>query len=368
MLRTILAILGVIAAIAIVWFVFFSDRGGQRVATTNSIDIDEIKPPNWKPLDEKEKLILINLDDDVAVEWLFLYRDEYSTNQIGGMVYDAQNRPRGTEQVPVPSQAPVYLVPYRLMPDYSIQKNHGYLGDDRVIYKAVGPSPASSADGPQADLQGEFLFIQGQFRGRTNRFSVFWWIDAQRGYGGALATTPGWFSLSEQSPNDWDLWEDNEKLAALQSLWAWEPQTDRSNICRVVQWRLVSGGDPNVKSDVTRYFEADYDRGTLRFCRGAVPSEPAFPEGQVLAYLLDGNVGRWQGEAVPFGHVRVYHLSTPGYTDRPFERPVAEVDATFESQSGLRTVRFTVEMIQPNVISDPVRWRITSAHDLAGAP
>ena len=364
MIRTLLAILGILVAMAILYFAFFS---GSRPATKTplNVNLDEIKPPNWEPLLD-QGLVQINIDHDIEPEWLFLYRDRYGTGQIGGVIYDAQTRPRGDASVPAPNQAPVYLVPYKLLPDYSVTKNQGYFGVTDVTFKTVGaqvvltptPTPASTPEANVQAIQGERLLVQGWFNNLVNRFTVVWWIDEVSGYGSALAYTPGWFSLNPLHPNDWKGW--SQQPESITSLWAWEPQSDRSNICRVAEWLLEEGPDPQR----TRHFSALYDEGVLRFCAANIPTEPAFPEGQVLAYLLDGQATRWKtADPLRFDRVRVYAISEPVTTDMPQDRPVATVDVDFQAHDGLHSMRWFVEMISPSTIKDPVRWRIIRAED-----
>jgi len=365
MFRTILAILGIIFAVIIIYFVFFYEKK-PTPATPLNVNLEEIKPPQWKAYAD-DGLIQINIDNDAEPEWLFLYRDGYGTNQIGGVIYDAQNRPRGELSIPISSQASPYLVPYKLFPDYAPSKNRGYLGDDRVAFKTAGsqiiltptPTPVSTPPSPPEAISGDRLLVKGFLHNVVNRFSIFWWVNPTYGYSGALAYTPGWFSLSNVNPDAWKDWNDAPKN--INRLWAWEPQIDRSNICRVVEWRLDAGPNP----PATWHFTALYDESSLRFCSSAIPSEPAFPEGQVLAYLFDGGAQRWQAGAQPrgFANVRVYAITEPEITDQPLDRPLAPVDVDFWASDGFHSMRWILEMIPPTTVKDPVRWRILRAED-----
>ena len=375
MFRTILAILGIVFAVIIIYFVFFYDGQKRVQATPLNINLEEIKPPEWKAYDE-DGLELINIDHDAEPEWLFLYKDGYGTNQIGGVIYDAQNRPRGDFSIPIASQVPTYLVPYKLLPDYPASKNQGYLGDLQVDYKTVGnqlvltptATPASTPPPKAASMTGERLLVRGSHYllnkkdgpAVVNRFSVFWWVGPEYGYSGALAYTPGWFSLSKKKADDWADWKDAPER--INRLWAWEPQVDRSNICRVVKWQLDPGDNP----PITWHFQALYEESFLRFCTNGIPSEPAFPEGQVLAYLLDGRSSRWKkGTENPpkYADVNVFAISEPEITDQPFQRPIAPVDVDFEAADGFHSMRWVLEMIPPATVKDPVRWRIFRAED-----
>ena len=369
MIRTLLAIVGIIIAVAILYYVFLSDKGPVANRTTPlNIDLEAIKPPDWVPARD-EGLLQINIDGDIEPEWLFFYKDNYNTGQVGGIIYDAQNRPRGDASIPLSDQAPTYLVPYRLMPDYVALKNQGYLGDDQVLYHVAGeqrlsvptptPPPNTTPTPMPKDVEsGDRLLIRGQFHGVTNRFSVFWWLGPDAGYGGALATTPGWFSLHAEDPANWKLWDENPLQIA--TLWAWEPQVDRSNICRVVEWRL----DPGPNPPATWHFLALYDEGVLRFCSKQIPTEPSFPEGQVLAYLLDNHAERWSMSNPPhYTNVRVYRLSVPTVTNPTAASPLIPVDVDFEADGIMHSMRWLVEMVPPQTIHDPVRWRIAGSQN-----
>ncbi|HHB90032.1 MAG TPA: hypothetical protein ENK60_01835 [Anaerolineae bacterium] len=369
MFRTILAILGIIFAILIVFFLL-SDR--ERVSTTPlNINLEEIKPPEWKPY-LGQGLALINIDHDIEPEWLFLYRDGYSGNQIGGVIYDAQNRPRGDRSIPIASQVPTYLVPYKLLPDYPSSKNKGYLGDKGVDYQTTGkqdvrtPVPQDEKTPASAEVKnrGDRLLIRGYRYQRggdpvVNRFAVFGWVSPEYGYSGALAYTPGWFSLRNDDPGDWGQWTNAPR--DIVTLWAWEPQVDRSNICRVAEWRFQPGTNP----PMTWHFLSRYEESFLRFCQKTIPTEPAFPEGQVMAYLLDGNKARWKdaNQARTYTDVQIFAITEPEITDQPFENPIAPVDVDFRAHDGFHSMRWLVQMIPPSTIKDPVRWRILRADD-----
>ncbi len=377
-MRTILAIIGIVVAIAIFVSLFLKPdlkklpgrSNKQEIALT--IDLQEIKPEQWQPIFDKG-LLQINIDDDPEPEWLFFYKNAGDANQIGGVIYDAQNQPRGDLSIPISQQYPAYLAPYALLPDYTAGKNQGYMGDDTVLYQgAIEKKPETEDDKTSPEKQkgvilGDYLQVRGIFRHRTNRFSISWWIDKQTGYGGALAYTPGWFSLAKDNPN-WPNWgKDDAQGPLIKELWAWEPQTDRANICRRVAWKLE--GD---------HFVAYYDQSDLMFCTGVhqekegdasriiVAEEPAFPESQVLAYLIDHNVNRWRDPGMAFqvsGEVKVRRITAPRNTDPSPDAPFSYVDVDFDMGGIARSMVWTLEMQQPHSVKDSVKWRIVEAHD-----
>ena len=374
-MRLLIAFLGILFAVAIFYFGFMNREVSpfrQQDQPQLNVNLQEIKPAKWQPID-KDKLRRVNIDGDEEDEWLLFYKDGYSTGQIGAVIYDAQNTPRDIG-VPIPQQAPVYLVPYHLMPGYRFFKNVGYLGDDGIDAEAVvlSPDQQSSDDqrsnrGASGNLKGDILQIRGKYRNKFNRFSLFQWKGVDTGYVGVQAYTPGWLSLSETKPNEWGAWSRDDFI---QTVWAWEPQTDRSNICRVAMWQLQPLGP---LSQETR-FVAHYDNAALYFCSGRLPESPAFPEGLVLKYLLSSSGAR-KGllsiDALPealknLGKVRVLYLETPLDTSLPDGQPVSTVKANFisggdgsesSSVSYFSTV-WTVKMEPPAKITDPIRWRL----------
>ncbi|HID34872.1 MAG TPA: hypothetical protein EYP25_09980 [Anaerolineae bacterium] len=366
MFRTILAILGVSFVLVTSAVIFL----GKTPANTTplNVNLDEIKPPQWQAYYRDDGLVQINIDHDAEPEWLFFYKDGYNADRVGAVIYDAQNRPRNDFSIPIASQAPAYLIPYRLLPDYTPSKNLGYLSDSDIEFRTAGsqsiltptPTPAATPAPQTQAMSGAKLLVKGKIHdGVINHFAIFWWMSPEFGYNGALATTPGWFSLSSSDPQDWKAWKDDpDKIT---QVWAWEPQVDRSNICRVAAWTLEGDG----KDPATWHFSAHYDESQLRFCTREIPSEPAFPEGQVLAFLLDQKRNRWRESASvqTFDNVRVLHISEPVITDQPPEQPRSFVDVDFNARDGLHSMRWTVEMIPPATVKAPVRWRILRAEE-----
>ncbi|MCP4164462.1 MAG: hypothetical protein GY759_01045 [Chloroflexi bacterium] len=351
----ILAILLGVLLVVLVIYVGVRLRGGQIGSSTPQLNVDlqEIIPEVWQA--HEDGLVRINIDGDTQQEWMLFYR--YDDAQLGGVIYDAQNRPRGNDSIPIPEQTSAYLVPYRLLPDYTVPKTSGYLGNEDIDYRLA------AADGDAENPNKEYLQVRGISRSIVNRFSLFWWIDKQLGYGGAHASTPGWFSMSYDHPYDWNKWDTGTPV--IKSLWAWESQTDRSNFCRRAQWRLDEGEDPKLES----HFVAFYD-GDITFCSGKSPVDPAFPEAQVMAYLKDGKSNRWQNPSDPnipqYRGATIKRITAPVVLDDHDKTSANEgmtvlvdVDFTYNDVSYSET--WSVNMIRPKTTKDAVRWRIVDA-------
>ncbi|HEY51851.1 MAG TPA: hypothetical protein G4N94_00125 [Caldilineae bacterium] len=351
----------------------FSFGGGSEDLNVN---LDEMKPEEWLPYrnDQIKGLVRINIDarweDDVLLddedEWLFFYRydlkADQSAGQLGGVIYDAQNRPRGNDSIAISDQSPAYLVPYRLLPAYHAYKTRGYLGDNDLEYKTIAVAIEGVNPQNQEPLTDRLL-VRGINQKRYNRFAMFWWIDEETGYGAAYAYTPGWFSLSRGNPSDWSSWDAG---ANIETLWAWEPRIDRSNLCRRQQWSLYSGDSPKfVPQSATDPIFARYG-GEVTFCNGQAPDEPAFPEAQVLAYLEDGNLSRLdeapRTEIPHYNEVTVFEIESTDAPDSDMP-PEVNVDVDFNSNEGWRTMTWTVRMIPPATIKDAVKWRIIAVKD-----
>lgn len=351
MSRVIIVILVVVAIIAFIWFL--AQRGLDIFEDTSSnlnIDVSEIIPATWTP--RSDGLLVVNIDGDPDLENLLFYT--YDGGLWGGVIYDAQNAPLGDPQLSPPQQSPTYLVPYRLQSDYAAGKPSDYLGDDSVtwndIYIRTDGDPAAADTVSRDRVQ-----VRGEFRGRTTRFSAFWWLDKSHGYGGATASTPGWFSLSRSSPTDWVAWDAG---AAITELWSWEPQTDRSNLCRRVPWTLVGGDQylpqgPFVKND---------GAADLSFCSGQIPGDPAYPEAQVLAWLFDKNSNRLSPSAQgiqPYESVRVLRITAPADLSTQVDgRVVATGEVDFTASNGANMMQWSAELVPPADIQDQVHWKI----------
>lgn len=364
-MKRIIPIIGILFIFAIIFFGFrLRDRinnlelppipGLEFTAPSLGIDINEIKPSQWQLYNKR--LIQLSIDDDEEMEWMMFYL--YDGHNIGGIIYDPQPTPLGNEGIALPDQSATFLVPYRLLPDYQFNKTNGYLGDDKVDYRTAISDPSSEPVAPDR------LLVRGIDHKRITRFSVFWWISEQFGYGGAHASTSGWFSLSHDQPNDWERWRD--PVAPINELWAWEPLHDRSNLCRRLNWHLIEGD----KALFTRRFEASA-ASDITFCNGELPADPAFPEAQVLAYIKDGDGKRlWQSDNDQFPRYNsavVDAISAPLVLDRVspdeyfYDVPIrVEIDVDFTIAGMPYATRWTVAMVRPDSIRETTRWRIVN--------
>lgn len=353
MSKILLIIAGIVIFIIIVVVVRQGgfDLFGEPDPTLN-IDVKDITPATWTP--GPDGLEAVNIDGDEAVENLLFYT--YDNGLWGGIIYDGQNRPRGDTDVTAPNQAPAYLVPYRLEPDYISGKPSDYLGNDSVTWQQIYVRSDGDPAAPDS-VSRDRIQVRGSYGGRTTRFSAFWWLEKPRGYGGATASTPGWFSLARTSPSDWAAWDNKTPITIL---WSWEPQTDRSNLCRRVPF-ILAGGEQIAPPGTFVRNDAAADLG---FCNGQVPADPAFPEAQVMGWLLEPNAGRLSSAAVSvpeFSGVQVKRITSPTDLSNQIDgRIVASGEVDFLANNTPQTMAWTAEMLPPADIQDQVHWKILS--------
>ena len=329
---------------------------------------EQIHPRLWKIISRKPDPI--NIDGDEDTEWLVFYR--YDNGNIGGVVYDPQTVPLGMSSVPLPDQPATFLVPYQLLPDYQWYKDSGYLGDDDVEFRT-----ADSMKG-EAQPASDRLLVRGLRNNYVTRFSSFWWIDSKFGYGGSHISTRGWLSLSHEFPHDWQVWKDKRNFPDITTVWAWEPLGDRSYLCQRHRWQLNPNPDPDSGEAEGRfdYFAARFQRDAsndITFCSGAVPEEPAYPEGQVLAYIHDAKRQRLveayqENELFPqFKGAIVEGISNPDLpapatlTSEP-QTITVDVEVTLKRPEDAQpwTPVWTLIMIRPQNIQDTIQWRIAN--------
>ncbi len=164
-------------------------------------------PPDWTPMTEPatvDGFQTINIDGDEADEYLlfFTYDSQVGAinGPIGGIIYDGQDDTKIYDPdtvIPMPMQPLAFFVPYRLLPDWTTGKGHGYLGDASVTWE---PTLADTNTGVEAEL-----VVQGiGANGATTRLSLFHWLGPKNGYGvtyfqGSYSVTmPNWTPNKDQ--------------------------------------------------------------------------------------------------------------------------------------------------------------------------
>ena len=268
-----------------------------------SIDLSEVLPTDWAILGNLRE---VNLDGDADIEYLLLYsydgdpNDASNSGPIGALLYDKQldsafvTGDAPAELIPIPNQPAGIYVPYPILPNYwemavgvtNYTSADPYAPVDQFIAPPLtkdaevivanitrGGNLASDAG---VEVGPDELLIYG---GETH-LTVVWWKNAFDGYGVVQLHAPYGF----ESFN----WGDGgiPNQSPLQSVIGSFPLNDRSRLCRKVRYtRVLSPGDdgrPGSKPAITYTITAL----GIRFC-DAIPTHPFYPEGVVLAYMLD---------------------------------------------------------------------------------
>ena len=279
-------------------------RGGQ---TELNIDLSVILPAEWVAV---ENWTTISIDADSENEYLLFYTYDASETAdgnptrgpIGAVIYDSQT-PASVPPSAADAGPPApWLQPYALMPSYWRGAGDGFVAPPlaerpnafpvkRVLpeeivntYSEIGASPQNSEAiaTPTAPSDNDELVVFGgsSVIGGVTHISVFWWINSQEGYGSTQIAAPGGLKVTK--------WDGGEERSPIREVRAYYPEDNRSQLCREIIWSRYL--DPEYTS--TRSFRPAvhyYPRPhRLIFCYG-IPATPFYPEGVVLAWLLDPN-------------------------------------------------------------------------------
>jgi len=254
-------------------------------------------PAAWTALRDVQE---VNIDGDGAAEYLLLFtydalRVSAPTNSffasssipagpIGAVIYDAQvvTGTTTTEQVS-PNRPTNAMVPYAILPSYRRNAGQGFIAsaDQR---EAVQAYPVSYRSLTQIGNTTPDTLI---FLGGETYLTFAWWQNRTEGYGVTQIDAPGGFETALYNALDWEQWQRNPQ--PIQAIIAVHPLHDRNSLCRRFRYEWV---DPQGSTEsrpgrggAIRFQKSDLG---LHFC-GGTPDHPFYPEGVVLAYLLEGN-------------------------------------------------------------------------------
>lgn len=272
------------------------------------INLGLILPKEWQPLGDRWQDV--NIDADPEQEHILFYHYNASNNgdvstpgPIGGVIYDPQapgSAPDATTEGTSPP-AP-WLKPYPLMPSYWWGAGYGFIApppqteapeflpvkrvrqeevenryfEALAAQKGVSVDEVRPAQLPETD---ELIVFGGQSpMGGPTHISIFWWSNAREGYGSTQVSAPGGLTRLE--------WDGDERRSPIRRMRARYPQNDRSLLCRESTFERFL--DPDFTGADAYRPAVYYVEGpqSLRFCYG-IPKQPFYPEGVVLAYLLD---------------------------------------------------------------------------------
>ena len=325
---------------------FFS-RSGK---TSLNLDFAQILPQGWKAIGPWQE---ISIDGDSTKEYLLLF--SYDNGQIGAVIYDSQiasdyvgivdvsKTPVPTATVPlvaIPLQSFGYYRPYRLLPNYWSYIYGGDVGqgviaepgqENNVAAYEVGnlsdvqktAQPATSNPGSAKLSAASQPKAELVIRGGETHLTFAWWKDVHQGYGVTQLYAPGGFRGV-----NWQNWQKSPTpITSISGLFPLADYRGRSLFCREVLYRRNQGTPPNganangdtaLQQPGEASFPAIWFSHTdmgIKFCKSNIPIHPFYPEGVVLAYLLQSRPANGSAPARDLAD-----LMTPDVT-------VAQVDA-----------------------------------------
>jgi len=258
-----------------------------------TINLADLLPREW----DYQEYADINIDEDgTHSEFLvfFEYDDNGPSNKVnpvGVVIYDKQKD--GTlltgEDEPMPRQPSGMLTPYRLLPSYWEGGGQGFvaLSNEDIRVEPIQPSEATPVPDvplveggptptPTAVPAADELIIWG---GDT-RMTVVWWKNIHEGYGLAQVYAPGGLDQIQRTPSDIT---NQTPVESLRGFW---PRNDRSSLCYEMYYERQVNSAPGRRSPWQKPIDyAIIPRG-ITFCH-RTPEYPYYPEGVVLAYLLN---------------------------------------------------------------------------------
>ncbi len=281
-MKTVLIIIGGILLVLLVLYLIFGPgrKGSEEPETALPASVQRLIPPSWNVTTD----LACDFDGDDQDEWLVVYSYDsvnvhpagqssettVVVNPIGGAIYDAKLE---SPAEPESSQYQVTAItPYRLLPDFTIGKGQGYLGESATITKLF---PPVGEDGKCQPTEVGFLgYSNGNTNGATSlptRLSLFYWAGKDLGYQGSLFI--GNARIDADIPT-----EPNQFVTQVTT---YNQLNDRSLLCQAMTY---------TRTGPKQQFYVDPGTTTLDFCYGA-PPDPTYPDGTVAA-LLRGSVPR----------------------------------------------------------------------------
>lgn len=281
--------------------------------TPLNIDLSEILPREWTPEGIWQP---INIDADMEQEYLLFYHYDASTNAdgasfagpMGAVIYDPQTPASAPDATSDGASPPApWLQPYALLPSYWRGAGYGFVApptqqgtpafqavkrvrpeevENRYFEALAVQRQATQGDVTVEDVMpdqlpatDELIVFGGSSPiGGYTHISLFWWSNAREGYGSTQISAPGGLTVMER--------DDPENPSPIRKIRARYPQNDRSVLCKESFFTRFLDPDftsPDAYRPAVYYVEGPR---SLIFCYG-IPDTPFYPEGVVLAYLLD---------------------------------------------------------------------------------
>ncbi len=244
-----------------------------------SINLTELLPAGWTAVGDVRE---IDIDDDPALERLVFF--SYDQGPVGALIYDLhEDKGIVTNQgAAVANQSSSSLVRYQILPSYWQGAGQGFIAEPgQAANILVYPVGYAATDGQGAAVTRKELIV----RGGLTYLTFIWWKSTVEGYGVAQLYAPGGFQGI-----DWTDWEREPK--PINEITGLYPLHDRNLLCRKVTYNRADVAPlalPPPTSEAIAYRQDIHYKASNRgldFCDGA-PTQPFYPEGVVLAYLLD---------------------------------------------------------------------------------
>lgn len=273
-----------------------ADRGTFRSDPQVSINLNDILPEGWVAIDD---LRPVNLDGDAEDEFLLLYSYDngLDAGPVGATIYDFQRDAAfvtgeaPSNLIPIPNQPTGFYVPYRILPnywemavgisDYTSADVYAPVGQfiappgttsDNIVIRAISWSGGDTAE-TEVNTADELLVYGG-----STHLTIVWWKNTFDGYGVVQLHAP--FGFEEFFWGEGGL-EDQSPLMSVVGRFL---LNDRSRLCRKIRYRRASDPQNGAPSETGILYSVT-PLG-IRFCQ-SIPRHPFYPEGVVLAYLLD---------------------------------------------------------------------------------
>lgn len=299
--------------VSLLFFVALLLSGCQVLRTEAPLPVDlrNVIPAYWTPIGELRE---VSIDGDADIEYIMFYHYDDGVSHengnaldgpIGAVIFDLQIDsgnvlgPEPKELVPIPNQPSAFYVPHRILPNYWPATGNRFYAVPGAAFFPVGyyiaePEDAQDIRIVQIQRDGSSIVDDPNtvademiIYGGDTHITMTWWENAFDSYGVSHLYAPGGFRNFK--------WDGAAATTPIESVQGAFPLHDRSRICRNFLYTRAKDAENKVKAPDTTKTAVRYVVSELGvdFCDGT-PAHPFYPEGVVLAYLLDADRrGNW---------------------------------------------------------------------------
>ena len=289
-------------------------------ASRLALPLSDLLPLGWTAVGDPHE---ISIDNDATIEYLIFFTYDSTADAagnaqpgpIGALIYDPlPNTPLTTTVAMTNSMQGINsLTRFQVLPSYWLGGGDSFVAepeDATALEYFIADYSATDANGLTATRKELVV------RGGASHLTFIWWNAAQQEYGATQIHAPGGFSQQ--------LWATLRSAGlAPEEVSVLAPLHDRNLFCRHLLYRrdaamplaFVTDGAGGVHNDNVIHF-ISFNTG-LTFCHG-LPTHPFYPEGVVLAWLID-----------PQNHAELVHESVRANPDE-----LARWDEVLQGQQG----------------------------------